>query len=837
MRFTVHIMPPPRRQWPPDAIDDTPPALKTSTSPATASVTPLVALEKLAVPVEPTSTFASLWKESEQRFRSMRKDGMAGMYFSHLQNLEGGKITMTDTIESMYEEGTPASERQLFIYTDYIDRPSAVSGSTGIPFQGHKKRPHADASNAQQATFKRRRMESTHRGAPLKQGDAETAGSSRGAGDEDVLEAGAKSTAHVPDRPRTEIANNTGSSGTVDQEREDATQRRSLDSTQKSPLSPQSPVTKTGSKQTPPQNAFRRLERRQHASGKGRPKSTWSPAEDKILKQGMRGNWNSMRISQALASFGRSDNAVRGRIRLLLAKDPSLRGSTQSRDVTPRWNSSPPLATGSTVIPSSPCEVNAIPAPTSTPNIIAYVQLPDPPVPAEDGPQIAAQIVPESQLVSGQTATPPTSNSSEKSGKLRAPAHRMSNASRLRKSRNHAQSARTSKVSGSGSVDADKPSVIKCTPEQAFKPVDNSSRSLENSECAERSSAIAGLPSHSDGGGLETRDDSRREVSVTHAETLANHVSASQPKADVTIPPRKQGGATQRRKDKARWREALALAKGQRAEAEHIFMMNLNKEAMLEAVSVEDEAEIQRLKAQRRRLERELALQKGVAPPKRRVPPSFSCAQDSRPHLEEEADEVVIREDGWSTDEEENGPEMPDDFEDSDVYDETASVSALDDEFEVVDVDVKGVEGPRIVELTPTPPPSIAVAEEHAKPKSKKNRTKTAKSSARKATQAQAQNTSRPSITPADARLAASKPTMSRKATASRKASIPASDVAARSRASSELSRNPPNTPHRKLTHDQVVAAHLAECKRKEALWLNDDDDGDSDDDSEASSS
>ncbi|KAF2212529.1 hypothetical protein CERZMDRAFT_97027 [Cercospora zeae-maydis SCOH1-5] len=836
MKFTVHIMPPPR-QRPPDSDDTPPPARTASTPPATAHVSPPVALEKFAIPIDPTSNFAAVWKEAEQRYRRLDKDGMARMYFSHMRDLDGGKIAMTDTIMSMYEKDTPASERQLFMYMDHSDRRSGtVPGSSQLPPQRHHKRPRADMNHPRQAPPKRHRVEEARLGATAGQLNAAgTASSSRGAGDEDAVEAGAKVVTHIPESPRTEIANTGRSSGIVEQERAGATQQTTPDPTQVSPLSSRSPVRDTSAKRTPKKNAFNLLGRQRHSSRKGSTKINWRPAEDKILKQGLLKNWKSKRISEALAAYGRSEGAVRARKQTILRQEPSLlRRSAQKRESTPRLGSSPPLATASSDLPSSPCTVAAVSATIVGPSVIAYVRLPD--APPRDGPPLAAQTVPVGEQVSGQTATPPTSNPSEVSvGKLRAPALRSTNASRLRKSRNHARLVRAGGKPGAAAVNAnvnDTNSITYGAAEQVSVPIAPRRRPLESLASAGKSTAQAEATRSSLARDIETQDDDMHEVRAERAETSANDIPASQVKAEVTVPARKQGGAMQRRKDKARWREALSLAKGRRAEAEHIFMMNLNREAMLEAVTVEDNAEIERLKAQRRRLERELAVAKGVPPPKRRVPSTFARAigHRSRP---DDADEEVVREDGWSTDDGERGREMLEDFEDSDGYNESASASDDDNEFEDVDVDIN-VQGPRVIELTPTPPPSIVAVEGDDRPISKEtNRNKRCTQGAEsKHDPMKAPKFHDRKVSPADARATAARSKSKHRRT-SRKVSIAASDVVSRGSASSERPKKPLGiTTQRKLTRDQVVAAHLEECKRKEALWLNDD----SDDDSNASS-
>ncbi|KAM3415025.1 hypothetical protein BST61_g10162 [Cercospora zeina] len=849
MKFTVHIMPPPK-QRPPDSDDPTPPALTATTPPATAQVPPLIAIEKFAIPIDPTSTFVALWKEAEERYRRLDKDAMARMYFSHMRDLDGGKITITDTIGSLYERDTPASERQLFMYMDHLDQRSTAPGSSQLPPQRHQKRPHADMDDTRPAPSKRRRVEETRPGATLRQlNAAEIADSSRGAGDEDAVEAGAKVVTHIPGSPRSEIANTGRSSGIVEQDRAGPTQQSPPDPTQVSPVSSQSPVRDTSAKQTQKKNAYNVLRQQQPSSRKGATKTNWCPAEDKILKQGLLKNWKSKRISEALAAFGRSDAAVRARKAALLSQEPSLlRRSAQSSDPTPTF-SSPPVAAPSSDLPSSPCAVTAVPLIAVEPRTTAYVQLPDPPPPETDSQPHAAQTVPVNEQVSGQTATPPTSNPSEASaGKLRAPALRSTNASRLRKSRNHAQSARAGGKPGATAVNAnanDEISMIDRSAEQESGPVATRSRPFESFASAGKGTAgteaEAEAKRSSLARGMKTQDDNTHTVPDKRGDTLADDVPASQAQAAVTVPTRKQGGAMQRRKDKARWREALSLAKGRKAEAEHIFMMDLNREAMLEAVTVEDHAEIARLKVQRRRLERELATAKGAPQPKRRMPSTFANAIDHRSRPDD-ADEEVVREDGWSTDEGERGrDDLLDDFEDGDGYHESVSGSDVDDDDELENVDVEvNVKGPRIVELTPTPPPSIVVVNGNFRPKSKKTIQKQRLSQAAgnkhgpvKAQKVHNRSSSQPGTSTADTEAPAPKRTSKQKTT-SRKASIPASDVVSRSSASSERPRKKLGiTPRRKLTRDQVVAAHLEECKRKEALWLNDD----SDDDSIASSS
>lgn len=916
MKFTVHVMPPPRHRPPATPARNRPVSTTSPFGPVAHTDKPL---KTISIPIDPELNFDALWKETEQRFRrNCDKDKIAGMYVSHLQDLEGGTIFVTDKIGSMYPKDGLATERQIYMCMEDVDREGTIPPGSEMRPQGFKKRRWADLDEAEQAILKRRRAEEERYGATINELDPDTPVMSREVGSEDLAGMDSTHSAESTEgdrvdadgfkipakpakssqkpKPLTVCKSNPAVlvySSQEDLPTPDSTDRRLGGSTppsaQRSPRSPDTDEIIASSQG--PRHAFELLNKKIHGSSKRQGSSrkiTWSPAEDDILRQGIRENWCCKEISGALS--GRSEGAVRARKKLLLeANKLYLRPRHASKNSqTLELSSSPPIASGSTVPQSSPCEAAALAerqspgtAPGQGPKqqsvckgSIGWMKLPSLPKPVRNvSPPVsepttepasesvidpvvepATRPLPVAERSFGQPATPPESHTSETStGKLRAPRCTLSAAARLRESRERVKNAlkqprvRTGverqtdhvtevpPIEVSISEDSEIPSAL---PAALDAPADHEVAVLHSD-----ADQIAGGAEHSCGAdvsevpnvpeGHEVLEEAQKPPMLEkHAQAPQtpdvpqvtrvelNHQKLDQAVPEITLPQRKKNRIYRNLSDKQRWKDALNVAKGDRTRAQHIFVIELNKEDMLDAVASDDKAEIERLKAQRRRLEREMAVANGLSPPKRRVPNSFSSIESSK-MAKEDADEEVIRDDDWTTDEE---VALKEDYED---YEEEKEDVVSSDGEEFCDVEAK-LEGPRVIEMpvTPSPPPAPAEKTEEKAP-----RPNPAPSSASEMSDKRRRNRRKSRISETTSRHDSS-------STAAPPAAPPAAAAAAApTPAPKHRYRNIIDPPKRRLTREEAVAAHLAECKRREEMYLHNGDDDDDDDSSSTSSS
>ncbi|KAI5358974.1 putative SANT/Myb domain, leucine-rich repeat domain superfamily [Septoria linicola] len=985
MKFSVHVMPPPPKQRPPDLRAGSTPAPMSSSPLMVSSAHPRSELKTLAVPIDPEFTFADLWKETEKRFRrAFDKDKIAGMQFSHLMDSEGGYITVGDTVGSMYREDAPPLERQLWMYMKEIDREDTIPAGSDLRPKEFQKRRWTDMDDAEQATVKRRRAEEQRYGAPIDELDPDTPVVSREAGNEGRPAVGMNARPQqkesvrvdadgfkIPARPtklqhkppaRTAqqspiVLVNSSQLEEDDASKEpptpDSTDRRSGGETPPSAQLPPPPqpedIDVAASPETPPRNAFQVLGRNKStgiSKSAGKSKSggesaytRWTDDEDQVIFEGMRRGWDSSFIAKRLPGQSRSGNAIRNRKMLLKAK----RAVEAAENEEPgqgsqvlEFASSPPVASGSTGPQSSPCETAK--RAKSPVGPIAYVQLTQPPAPVEPSFLESSPAESMTEQVHGQTATPPTSNASETSGgKLRAPAAGPTNASRLRKARTR---VKPPFVAVRQPEPEPQPASIATgtIPESGKETENDSHRGLGESTAniAKEATIAPEIPNLSVASEhienrLDTSNTTDDQVDTPAKDDVPIVLAISgvdipaQPTPEITLPTRKKNSIYSNRTDKERWNEALQLAKGDKIRAKEVFIVNLNKEDMLNAVTAEDQPEIERLKAQRRRRERELAISKGLPVPKRRVPTSFSSGISSKPDLYD-ADEEVVREDDWTTDEEEARQQTREEEHEEEIFNEDAIHS--DHEDDLLDVEAQ-LDGPRVAELADSPPPSAAATStkqqveeisKHVAPltesqlaefelssspavafsetSSNAERRKRRQPRRRKSRLSDATTYERPddlrrvtSISdvasealelpvlqktqpavagcgngdgrrPSHSSVASAVPKLSPlqeeapctttpMRQANSKASLPHSPrnglmtpakPALQRKASTPFSKHSHpgkkklvDTPKMKLTREEAVAAHLAECKRKEALYLNNDDDDD--DDSSASSS